>query len=88
MNVDYLKIDFALVVNILKDKISDSMVSAIYQVGHSMGLRTVAEFVENMDIRDRLAEIGVDYVQGYGIKKPKPISQILNPRMKIGVTEN
>jgi diguanylate cyclase (GGDEF)-like protein len=77
MNVDYLKIDGAFVVNMLEDKVSDSMVSAINQVGHSMGLRTVAEFVENMDIRNRLAEIGVDYGQGYGLGRPIPFEEQL-----------
>ena len=70
MDVDYLKIDGSFVHNMLEDKVSDSMVSAINQVGHAMGLRTVAEFVENMGIHNRLAEIGVDYVQGYGLGRP------------------
>ena len=78
MNVDYLKIDGSFVHNMLEDKVADSMVSAINQVGHAMGLRTVAEFVENMDIKKRLVEIGVDYAQGYGLGKPIDFEEQLN----------
>ena len=77
MNVDYLKIDGSFVVNILEDKVSESMVSAINQVGHAMGLKTVAEFAESVDICNRLAEIGVDYAQGYGMGKPIPFEEQL-----------
>jgi EAL domain-containing protein (putative c-di-GMP-specific phosphodiesterase class I) len=38
-----------------------------------MGKRTIAEFVENREILDKLCEIGVDYVQGYGIARPEPL---------------
>ena len=61
----------------LEDKVSDSMVSAINQVGHAMGLKTVAEFVESTGIQDRLAEIGVDYAQGYVLAKPIPFEEQL-----------
>ena len=45
--------------------------------GQIMGKQTIAEFVENDDILERLREIGVDYAQGYGIGKPQPIEEIL-----------
>ena len=44
----------------------------INQIGHMMGKRTVAEFVENEDIIDSLRKMGVDYGQGYCIAKPMP----------------
>ena len=70
LQVDYLKIDGGFVRDILKDPVSESMVGAINQVGQAMNLKTVAEFVENDAIRQKLANIGVDYGQGYGIDKP------------------
>jgi len=73
LNVDFIKIDGSFVHNIISDPVSESMVSAINQVGHAMGLKTVAEFVENSAIKKRLDEIGVDFVQGYGIGKPAPL---------------
>ena len=53
------------------------MVKSINDIGHGMGMNTIAEFVENDDIKNMLSEIGVDHVQGYGIDKPKPFNQIL-----------
>lgn len=77
LDVDYLKIDGSFVHNILTDKVSESMVAAINQVGHIMGLATVAEFVETIEIRNKLADIGVDFVQGYGIGEPVEFKQQL-----------
>jgi EAL domain-containing protein (putative c-di-GMP-specific phosphodiesterase class I) len=54
------------------------MVAAINQVGHAMQLKTVAEFVENDAISQKLAEIGVDYGQGYGLGMPTPFTEILS----------
>jgi diguanylate cyclase (GGDEF)-like protein/PAS domain S-box-containing protein len=71
--VDYLKIDGALVMGIDESKISYTMVESINSVGHVMGIRTIAEFVKNAAIKQRLVEIGVDYVQGYEIAIPSPL---------------
>ncbi len=76
-DVDYLKIDGELVRGIVDDPVSQAMVSAINQVGHVMGLRTIAEFVEDDAMRRSLADIGVDFVQGYGIGKPEPLDSYL-----------
>ena len=46
------------------------MVESINNVGHVMGLHTIAEFAENAEIIDVLRQIGVDYVQGYGVAMP------------------
>ncbi len=73
--VDFLKIDGAFVKDMARDPIDCAMVEAINQVGHVMGIRTIAEFVENDEIRIMLRTIGVDYAQGYGIGKPQPVEQ-------------
>ena len=52
------------------------MVEAINNIGHVMGIKTIAEFVENDAIRARLEVLGVDYAQGYGIARPRPISEL------------
>ena len=70
LQVDFLKIDGMFVKNIANNKIDRAMVESINNVGHVMGLRTIAEFVENQAIIDVLLEIGVDYVQGYGVAMP------------------
>ena len=71
--VDFVKIDGQFVENVSKDPVDRSMVEAICQVARAMGIRTVAERVETAIVLDTLAEIGVDYAQGYLIAEPLPI---------------
>ncbi len=73
--VDTLKIDGQFVRNVLEDETDLAMVRAIHGIGHTLGKRTVAECVESEAIRDALARIGVDRVQGYGVGVPVPIEQ-------------
>jgi diguanylate cyclase (GGDEF)-like protein/PAS domain S-box-containing protein len=74
--VDYLKIDGSFVRDIDTNPVNRAMVKSIHQVGHVMGIETIAEFVENVAILEVLAGIGVDYAQGYGIAVPRDISEI------------
>ena len=74
--VDYLKIDGVFVKDIADDPVDFAMVKAINEMGHVMGKRTVAEFVEKEAILLKLREIGVDYAQGYGIAKPRPLTEL------------
>jgi diguanylate cyclase (GGDEF)-like protein/PAS domain S-box-containing protein len=71
--VDYVKIDGAFVKDMAKDAVDFAMVEAIHNVAHRMGLRTVAEFVQNDATIEMLRGLGVDYVQGYGVEKPRPL---------------
>ena len=75
--VDYLKIDGMFVKDIVDDPIDHAMVKSINDIGQVMGMKTIAEFVENDAIKARLQEIGVDYAQGYGIGKPQPVEVML-----------
>ena len=73
--VDFLKIDGNFVRNIDDDLIDRTMVDAINQVGRAMKIQTIAEFVENQRTLDELLEIGIDFVQGYGICEPMPLEE-------------
>jgi diguanylate cyclase (GGDEF)-like protein len=75
--VDYLKIDGSYVRDLVDDPIDRAMVIAVNQIGHAMGIETIAEFVENQTTLGALAAIGVDYAQGYGIAHPAPIDSLL-----------
>ncbi|MEW6331968.1 MAG: EAL domain-containing protein [Pseudomonadota bacterium] len=77
LTVDYLKIAGDFVEGMLEDSLDRAMVEAINQVGHVMGLVTVAESVESPALIDMLREIGVDHAQGHGIDTPKPLHQVL-----------
>ncbi|MDI1230225.1 MAG: EAL domain-containing protein [Methylobacter sp.] len=74
--VDYLKIDGLFVKDMLNDKVDLAMVKSINEVGHVMGKKTIAEFVENEQIFNLLNVLGVDYAQGYGIGKPVPLDEL------------
>ena len=77
LNVDFLKIDGAIVRKIGADPVSRAMVSAINQVGHTLGLQTIAKFVENDEIHKCLMQLNVDYGQGFGLGRPQPFDQLL-----------
>jgi diguanylate cyclase (GGDEF)-like protein/PAS domain S-box-containing protein len=76
--VDYLKIDGMFVKDIVQDPIDHAMVKSINDIGHVMNMKTIAEFVENDEIKGMLREIGVNYAQGFGIGKPQPFIELLS----------
>lgn len=71
--VDFLKIDGNFIQGILHDNDDYNMVASINQIGHVMGIQTVAEFVESDRILQTVRMIGIDYAQGYQIGKPIPM---------------
>ena len=70
LNVDYLKIDGAFVKDMAANPADVAIVKSMNEIAHSLSMKTIAEYVENDQIRNILRDIGVDYVQGYGIQKP------------------
>ena len=72
--VDYLKIDGVFVRGIATNAINRAMVKAINEVGHVMGLKTVAEYVENAETLAIIRELGIDYAQGYAVGSPRPLT--------------
>ena len=62
---------------VLKDARAESMVRAIAQLARSMSITTVAEYIETEAISARIAELGVDYGQGFAIGKPIPLADLL-----------
>lgn len=76
--IDFLKIDGQFVREIAEDPVSNAIVAAINQMSHAMGLKTIAEFVESTAVKTQLKSIGVDYGQGFGISKPRPLARQLD----------
>lgn len=74
--IDYLKIDGAFVKDIATNTHDYAVVKSINEIGHAMGKKTVAEYVENEFAYEALKQIGVDYVQGFGVEKPIPLFQL------------
>lgn len=73
--VDGIKIDGAFVKDMVANSMDCAMVEAINNIGHAMGLITVAEYVEDATILQRLREIKVDYVQGHGVQQPASLEE-------------
>lgn len=74
--VDFLKIDGSFVRDMIHDPIDYAMVESINNVGHVMGIETIAESVEDLQILGKLRELKVDYAQGYGIQQPQPLQRV------------
>jgi diguanylate cyclase (GGDEF)-like protein/PAS domain S-box-containing protein len=86
--VDFLKIDGLFVKDILHDPMDLALVKSINEIGHVMGKQTIAEFVENDTILEKLREIGVDYAQGYGIGRPRPLNGLLKSENGLVVSKD
>ena len=69
-----LKIDRSFVTNLASDPSDRAIVRAMVELGHSLGLRVVAEGVEDQGAWDELANLGCHEVQGYFIARPMPRS--------------
>ena len=74
--VDYLKIDGQFIQNVTTDHVDRSMVEAITQIGHAMGIKTIAERVETAEVLQCLAEIGLEYAQGIFIAPPVSVDSL------------
>jgi EAL domain-containing protein (putative c-di-GMP-specific phosphodiesterase class I) len=72
---DFLKID-GVIIEGIHTQLGGATVKAINIVCHEVGMRTIAEFVESKATLDKLREIGVDYIQGFGVARPEPITKI------------
>jgi diguanylate cyclase (GGDEF)-like protein len=77
LSVNYLKIDGTFVRDSLVSTRSESMVKAIAQLAKVMCLETIAEYVETDALRVRMADLGVDYGQGFAMGKAQPLEELL-----------
>ncbi|WP_454734910.1 diguanylate cyclase [Cupriavidus necator] len=75
--VDYLKIDGSFIRQLADNAVDREIVSSINDIGHRLGVLTVAEWVEDERTLDALRAIGVDYAQGYAIGRPQPLDAFL-----------
>lgn len=72
--VNFLKIDGLFVRDIATNEINRAMVAAINEVGHVMGIKTVAEYVETPEVLAAVRAIGIDFAQGYAISGLLPLT--------------
>jgi EAL domain-containing protein (putative c-di-GMP-specific phosphodiesterase class I) len=73
LRVDYLKIDGRFVKEIRNDRVDETIVETIQRLGQVMGLKTIAEWVEDAETLEKLRSMNVDYVQGFHVAPPRPL---------------
>ena len=76
--MDYLKIDGSFINNLAGDAVNQAMVAAMIELSRSLNFRVVAEQVEDQESLDAVTDMGIDFVQGYAIGRPQPLSVIPN----------
>jgi diguanylate cyclase (GGDEF)-like protein len=74
--VHELKIDQTFVAGMLTDPQDEVIVRSTIELGHNLGLQVVAEGVESVAVLDRLAQVGCDVAQGYGIAAPMSVERL------------
>jgi diguanylate cyclase (GGDEF)-like protein len=77
LSVNYLKIDGSFVRDAITNSRSESMIKAIAQLAKVMCMETIAEYVETDVLRVRMADLGVDYGQGFAMGKAQPLEDLL-----------
>ncbi len=77
--VEFLKIDGSFVRDIHRDRVHYSIVRSMNDVGHAMGMSTIAEFVDSAAVLECLRDIGVDGLQGYRYSRPHPLGEANAP---------
>ncbi|MCB4812123.1 EAL domain-containing protein [Methylovorus menthalis] len=79
LDVDYLKIDGQFIRAIDSNVIDQAMVRCICEIANGTGLRTIAEYVETVEVENLLRSMGIHYTQGYLRHKPAPLDEMLKP---------
>jgi EAL domain-containing protein (putative c-di-GMP-specific phosphodiesterase class I) len=74
--IEAIKIDKSFVINMIKNLSDAVIVRSTVELGHNMGLKVVAEGVENQDLWDRLSALGCDEAQGYYMARPMPAEDL------------
>lgn len=76
LKVDYLKIDGSFIRDMARNEVDAALVSSMHETSRFLGIKTIAECVENQETLDRLKAIGVNYVQGYFTGRPVVIDRL------------
>ncbi len=83
--VKYLKIDGSFIKDICNNRTDEIVVSSIHQTAKALSIKTVAEYVSNDEIYNKVKKIGIDFVQGYTIGKPCELAELAE---KINAKQN
>jgi len=76
LSLDYLKIDGVYTHDVENDSVNREMVAAMVKLARTLDFRVVAEQVEDQASFEALRGLGVDFVQGYVVEKPRPLHAV------------
>ncbi|HVC01010.1 MAG TPA: EAL domain-containing protein [Steroidobacteraceae bacterium] len=77
--MDYLKIDGSFMRNLAADPVNQAMVAAMVDLSRTLNFRVVAEQVEDQGSLDVVKRMGIDFVQGFIVGRPQPLSMVPVP---------
>lgn len=77
--MDYLKIDGSFIKNLAGDSVNQAVVAAMIELSRSLNFRVVAEQVEDQQSLDTVTKMGIDFVQGFVVGRPQPLSMVPSP---------
>jgi diguanylate cyclase (GGDEF)-like protein len=70
--IDYIKIEGEFIRNMVKDEVYRAIIKSIVTLARELGIKTIAEYIEDAGVLDAVKEFGIDYAQGYYIGRPSP----------------
>ncbi len=82
--VDYLKIDGQFIRDLVTDPLDEAAVRCFADVARVVGVKTVAEFVDQPAVLDKLRAIGIDFAQGFLVHRPEPLNALLTAQIPAG----
>ncbi len=88
LKIDFIKIDGALIRDVLDDVVDRAMIESINNMAHLLGIKTVAEFVDSEAVIQELKKIGLDYCQGYYLSEPVAMNVFTNLQASIPSASN
>ncbi len=77
--IDYLKIDGSFIRNLATDSVNQAMVAAMVKLARTLNFKIIAEQVEDRNSLDAARNMGVDFVQGYELARPQPLTRTMSP---------
>jgi len=75
LQVDYVKIDGSFILSMLENGVDRTIVKSINKISHRSGYKTIAEFVENDELLEKVKELKIDFAQGFGLHKPEIVKE-------------
>ncbi len=78
LKIDLIKIDGALIRDVMDDVVDQAMIESINNMAHLLGIKTVAECADSEAVIQELKKIGLDYAQGYHLSEPVSMNNFTN----------